>query len=120
MFMLDEATLVALEPFRDERGRDYRSGWRGCSSGEGLLHECAVALNEAYEYYSDPYAGERHPLYDLADLTEAFARNNLSFTLAQAFSVFISHAWKLDEEQILMLASWSRSLAKAAQERRRV
>jgi hypothetical protein len=118
MYQLDKATLAALKPFRDEYGRDYRRGWSACSSGEALLHECAKALNGAYEYYSDPIVGKRHPLEELAELTEAFARNNLSFTIAQAFSVFIAHVWKLDEEQILMLASWSRSLAKAAQERK--
>ncbi|MBW8328939.1 MAG: hypothetical protein K0M48_07265 [Thiobacillus sp.] len=118
--MDDKSAIATLEPFRDEYGRDYKRGWRGCSSGEALLHACAVALNTAYEYYSDPYDGQQHPLEDLAGLTEAIARNNLSYTIAQAFSVFISHAWKLEEKQLLMLASWSRSLANAAQERRPV
>ena len=108
-----------LPPFFDDYGRNYKTGWSGCSTGEWHLHECAKALGEAAEYYSDSTTyGQQHPLEHLAQLTRSIAVNTLSFKLAQTFAVFAGHAWRLDDEQLLMLAGWSEELARTIQERK--
>lgn len=117
--MKHEVNTTSNRIFCDEYGRDYLAGWSGCSTSEEMMHACAVALNDAAEHYSDPSTAEMHPLHYLALLTWFLTDNALSCELAKAYAIFAQHAWRLDNEQIDRLASWSASLAQAAQAKRK-
>lgn len=106
-------------PFCDDGDRDYLRGWRGCSTGEALLHECAVALNDVADYYSDPVANGQHPLYQLAFVVRGLTDNSLSEEQAKALSVFVRHAWRLDRDQILTLVRWMELLGDSIQARKK-
>lgn len=106
-------------PFCDDGGRDYLRGWRGCSTGEALLHECAVALNDVADYYSDPVASGPHPLYLLASHVRGLTDNTFSEEQAKALSVFVRHAWRLDRDQLLTLVRWMELLGDSIQTRKR-
>jgi len=113
----DETWQLVDTPYRDEAGRDYLRGWDGCSTGEELLHECAIALKELADYYADPVHDE-HPLYRLGFYVQAIANNDLSEEQAKAFAVFVGHSWRLDRNQLMMLARWSQLLGIAIQKRK--
>ena len=104
-------------PFCDDGGRDYLRGWGGCSTGEALLHECAVALKEVADHYSDPVANGQHPLYQLAFLVRGLTDNSLTEEQAKALSVFVRHAWRLDRDQLLTLTRWLELLGDSIQTR---
>ena len=105
--------------FCDEKGRDYLEGWRGCSTDQELLHECAVALKEVANYYAAPVANGQHPLYHLAFYAQVIASSELGKEEAHALSVFVQHAWRLDRNQRMMLVRWLQLLGASIQTRRR-
>lgn len=105
-------------PFCDDGGRDYLRGWGGCSTGEALLHECAVALKEVADHYSDPVASGQHPLYLLATHVRGLTDNTFTEEQARALSVFVRHAWRLDRDQLLTLVRWMELLGDSIQARK--
>lgn len=105
-------------PFCDDGGRDYLRGWGGCSTGEALMHECAVALNEVADHYSDRVASGQHPLYLLASHVRVLTDNTLTEEQAKALSVFVRHAWRLDRDQLLTLVRWMELLGDSIQARK--
>ena len=118
--MFEKETWHQVEiAYCDEAGRNYLRGWRGCSTGEQLLHECAVALKELADYYAAPVPGREHPLYHLAYYIQAIATNELSEEQAKVLSVFVRHAWRLDRNQLMMLARWSQLLGISIQQQRK-
>ncbi len=115
--MFDDETWHLVEnAYCDEAGRNYLVGWGGCSTGERHLHECAVVLKEVADYYSDPVPrGQQPPLDYLAAWVKTLAANDLSEEQAKAISVFVSHAWRLDRNQLMMLARWAQLLSRSIQ-----
>lgn len=107
------------KPYCDEAGRDYLRGWNGCSTGQELLHECAVALKEVADYYGDPVASGQHPLYLLASYVRGLTDNEFTEEQAKALSVFVRHAWRLDRDQLLTLSRWMQLLGESIQTCRR-
>lgn len=106
-------------PYCDDGGRNYLRGWSGCSSGEELLHECAVALHEVADYYSDPVASGQHPMYLLTSYVRGLTDNEFTEEHAKALSVFVRHAWRLDRDQLLTLVRWMELLGESIQNRKR-
>lgn len=113
-----DMTTAGLEPFCDKYGFDFRLASGGYSTGQALIHECALALDKAADWYSDPSSQPMHPLAYLAALTRAIARNGLSDELAQAYSVIARHAWRLQQADLNMIANWAQTLADQAQSKR--
>ena len=91
----------------------------GCSTGEALLHECALALKEVADYHGDPVASGQHPLYALATYVRGLTDNTLTEKQAKALSVFVRHAWRLDRDQLLTLVRWLELLGDSIQSRKR-
>lgn len=106
------------KPYCDDGDRDYLRGWNGCSTGEALLHECAVALKEVADYHGDPVASGQHPLYTLAAYVRGLTDNTLTEEQAKALSVFVGHAWRLDRDQLLTLVRWLELLGDSTQTRK--
>jgi hypothetical protein len=105
-------------PFCDDGGRDYLRGWGGCSTGEALLHECAVALKDVADRYPDRAASGPHPLYVLATYVRGLTDSTLTQEQAEALSVFVRHAWRLDRDQLLTLVRWMELLGDSIQSRK--
>jgi len=119
MTMLQDETWYLVDTaYCDEAGRNYLRGWGGCSTGEQLLHECAIALKELADNYADPVSGTEHPLCDLAFHVQAIANSGLGEEQAKALAVFVRKLWRLDKNQLMMLARWSQLLGLAIQQRK--
>ncbi len=116
-----ETWHLVEKAYYDEAGRDYLQGWRGCGTSEAHLHECAVALKAAADHYSGPVPrGQQHPLDYLASWVQALAANPLDEQQARTLSAFVLHAWRLDRNQLLMLARWAQLLSFEIQGRKKV